>query len=110
MKKDRAGDAVQGVTSALDPLSADQAHRFRIYAIQMTIRTGCFFGAVFIDHWIRWVLAVGAVVLPYIAVILVNAGRDHVERSVEQVPREQIGPSLSTPQATPGSDDTEGSS
>lgn len=81
---------MQGVTSALEPLSDDQSRRFRAYAIQMTIRTACFFGAVLIDHWIRWVLVAGAVVLPYIAVLLVNAGRDHTERTVVQVTHPEI--------------------
>jgi hypothetical protein len=45
----------------------------------MFIRLGCFLGAVFLaDGWLRWVLLVGAVVLPYSAVIFANAGRDRV--------------------------------
>jgi hypothetical protein len=42
----------------------------------MSIRVVCFLGAVLIDHWTRWVLLVGAVVLPYVAVVLANAGRE----------------------------------
>ena len=68
------------ITTAAGPLSDDIAARSRRYLIQMGIRIACFLGAVLIDHWTRWVLLVGAVVLPYVAVVLANAGR---ERSAE---------------------------
>lgn len=44
------------------------------YTIMMSIRVVCFFAAVFTEGWLRWTFAVGAVVLPYIAVVLANAG------------------------------------
>lgn len=45
----------------------------------MGIRTGCVIGAIFVPGWPRWVLIAGAVVLPYLAVVIANAGksRDH---------------------------------
>lgn len=52
------------------------AQRTRRYLVQMSIRVVCFIGAVAIDHWSRWLLLVGAVVLPYVAVVLANAGRE----------------------------------
>lgn len=58
------------------PLSDDVAQRTRRYLIQMGVRVACFLGAVLVDHWTRWVLLAGAVVLPYIAVVLANAGRE----------------------------------
>ncbi|GEN79151.1 hypothetical protein AFE02nite_08850 [Actinotalea fermentans] len=58
------------------PLSDDVSARARRYLIQMTIRVVCFLGAVVVDHWTRWVLLAGAVVLPYVAVVLANAGRE----------------------------------
>lgn len=39
----------------------------------MLIRTACFIGAVVASGWLRWTLVGGAVVLPYIAVVLANA-------------------------------------
>jgi len=40
----------------------------------MTIRTVCFVGAILLrDTWAMWVLLVGAVFLPYVAVVLANA-------------------------------------
>lgn len=58
------------------PLSEDVAHRMRRYLLQMSIRVVCFVGAVLVDHWTRWLLLAGAVVLPYVAVVLANAGRE----------------------------------
>lgn len=61
-----------------EPVSAAQElkGRERRYLLQMAVRVGCFGAAVAIDHWTRWLFVVGAVVLPYIAVVLANAGQD----------------------------------
>ena len=40
----------------------------------MGIRTICVIGAIFIPGWPRWVLIAGAVVLPYLAVVIANSG------------------------------------
>ncbi len=40
----------------------------------MLIRTVCFVGAVAADGVLRWLLFAAAVFLPYIAVVLANAG------------------------------------
>lgn len=73
----RAGaDEVPRITTAAEPLTQDMSRRTRRYLIQMTIRVVCFLGAVSIDHWTRWVLLLGAVVLPYVAVLLANLGAD----------------------------------
>lgn len=69
-------EPVASITGAAAPLTDDIARRSRRYLLQMTIRVVCFVGAVAIDHWTRWLLLVGAVVLPYIAVLLANAGRE----------------------------------
>ncbi len=41
----------------------------------MGIRTACVIGAIFIPGWPRWVLIAGAVVLPYLAVVIANGGK-----------------------------------
>lgn len=51
----------------------DQSIRMRNYTISMTIRTLCFVLAIFTHGWIRWVFAIAAILLPYIAVVLANA-------------------------------------
>lgn len=69
------GEAVR-ITTVAPSLTDDVAQRTRRYLIQMGVRVVCFIGAVAVDHWTRWVLLAGAVVLPYIAVVLANAGRE----------------------------------
>jgi len=46
----------------------------------MAIRTVCFIGAIIASGWLRWALVAGAVLLPYVAVIMANAGRKRSER------------------------------
>ncbi|WP_182113715.1 MULTISPECIES: DUF3099 domain-containing protein [unclassified Actinotalea] len=75
-RPDRASEPVPRITSAAEPLADDIARRTRRYLIQMSIRVVCFIGAVTVQHWSRWLLLAGAVVLPYIAVLLANAGRE----------------------------------
>ena len=71
-------DAVR-ITSAAANRSQDLAARQRRYAISMTLRTICFIAAVLVGPgWLRWVLIAGAVFLPYVAVVVANAG-DHRE-------------------------------
>ena len=46
----------------------------------MGIRTACVIAAVIIPGWPRWLFLVGAVFLPYIAVVVANAGREKTSR------------------------------
>ncbi len=68
---------VYRVTSAQVGLSEDQSGRTRRYLISMAIRTACFLLAVVVPGWPRWFLIAGAVVLPYLAVVVANAGREN---------------------------------
>ncbi|HPT94692.1 MAG TPA: DUF3099 domain-containing protein [Microbacteriaceae bacterium] len=54
----------------------ESSARFRNYVILMVIRVTCFALMVLITPygWYTWVLAVGAVFLPYIAVMIANVG------------------------------------
>jgi len=76
----RNPEPAQSITSAPEPLGADQARRARRYLIQMGVRVACFLLAVLtwshVPLWVSLVLLVGAVVLPYIAVLFANAGRE----------------------------------
>jgi hypothetical protein len=46
----------------------------------MGIRTLCFVGAVVVgDGWLRWVLIVGAFILPYVAVVMANSAAPRIE-------------------------------
>ena len=73
---DRPTPEIHRITDAGVSLSAEQAGRTRRYLWAMGIRTACVLGAVLAPSPWRWVLAVGAVGLPYIAVVMANAGRE----------------------------------
>jgi len=71
-----AGGDVFNVTAAQRSLSQEQAGRTRKYMFSMAIRTGCVIAAIFVPGWPRWVLIAGSVVLPYVAVVIANAGQE----------------------------------
>ena len=64
------------ITSAPKALSQDQAGRQKRYFISMMIRTVCFILTVILPSPYRWIALFGAVVLPYFAVVIANAGRE----------------------------------
>jgi hypothetical protein len=82
----RQGDPVHTITQAQRALSAEQAGRTRKYLISMGIRTACVLGAIVVPGWPRWVLLAGAVILPYLAVVIANAGRENDEPGSTGVP------------------------
>jgi hypothetical protein len=74
------GQEVHLVTQARRPLSEDITYRQHRYLLMMAIRTACFAVAIilYVEH-LRWLIlipAVGAVLIPYIAVIFANGGRE----------------------------------
>lgn len=73
-----AGD-VYTITDARRALSDEQTGRTRRYLVSMLIRTVCFVLAIFIPGWPRWVLIIAALTLPYLAVVVANAGRENDE-------------------------------
>ena len=68
------------VTQAHRSLSDDITYRQRRYLVMMGIRTICFGIAVvmFVNHmgWLTAIPAVGAIFLPYFAVVFANGGRE----------------------------------
>jgi Protein of unknown function (DUF3099) len=73
-------DQVQVVTEARRSKSDDISYRERRYLIMMAIRVVCFIVAflLFINHfgWLTAIPAVGAIIIPYFAVVLANGGRE----------------------------------
>ena len=69
------------ITSAPIPLTQDQSGRARRYFISMMIRTLCFILTVTLPSPYRWFTLIGAVLLPYISVVVANAGRETINRS-----------------------------
>ena len=74
------GQQVHLVTQARRSKSDDIAYRQRRYLLMMGIRAVCFAIAVlmFINHlgWLTAIPAVGAIVIPYFAVVFANGGRE----------------------------------
>jgi hypothetical protein len=66
------------ITSAPKRLSTDLAGRQRRYLISMIIRTVCFLLTVVLPSPYRWFALAGAMILPYIAVVVANAGRETI--------------------------------
>lgn len=68
------------VTEAQRPRSADIAYRERRYLLMMGCRVLCFLIAVIVyaegGGWLTAIPAVGAVALPYFAVVFANGGRE----------------------------------
>jgi hypothetical protein len=73
-------DQAHLVTEARPGLTQDIRYRERRYLIMMGIRTVCFITAVlmFVNHlgWLTAIPVVGALVIPYFAVIFANGGRE----------------------------------
>lgn len=114
-------DTVHRVTSARQALSQEQKARTRRYLIQMLIRTACFLGAV-VAHmanapgWVTWSFVAGAIALPYVAVVMVNAGRENDPFLAEavtpiqgtrilQAPEDQVDPHGTMPPKSDGNID-----
>jgi hypothetical protein len=74
------GQQVHLVTQAKRPLSEDIRYRQRRYLIMMGVRAACFVIALvmFVNHagWLTAIPAVGAIFLPYFAVVMANGGRE----------------------------------
>ncbi|HBW19519.1 MAG TPA: DUF3099 domain-containing protein [Actinobacteria bacterium] len=96
-------DRPQLVTEARPSRSADIAYRERRYLIMMGIRLVCFLIAVllFVNHagWLTAIPAVGAIAIPYFAVIFANGGREpNVTRGFRpyepRLPAPSAGPPL----------------
>jgi len=74
----RTEQPVQSVTSAPKSLAEEQAARIKRYLLTMAVRTACFIGAAVTatqgaPWWVWGSLVMGAIVLPYIAVVMANA-------------------------------------
>jgi hypothetical protein len=68
------------VTEARRSMSDDIAYRQKRYLIMMGIRLVCFVVAVilFVNHagWVTGIPVVGAIAIPYFAVVFANGGRE----------------------------------
>jgi Protein of unknown function (DUF3099) len=80
MSHSSRGSSVHVVTQARRSLSDDIAYRQRRYLLMMGIRALCFVIAVvlFMNHfgWLVAIPAIGAIFIPYFAVVFANGGRE----------------------------------
>jgi hypothetical protein len=101
------------VTEARTGHSADVAYRERRYLIMMGIRTVCFITALlmFVNHlgWLTAIPIVGALVIPYFAVIFANGGREPTSNRGFRQYQPNL-PERYVPPGTPPSDGSNGSS
>ncbi len=86
------------ITTAHRGHSDDLKQRQTRYLISMGIRTACFVLAVVTTGYWRWAFAVGAFVLPYIAVVIANAGQTPDPGGPDPFDKEQ------RPELPPGKD------
>lgn len=70
---------VYTITATNRALSNEQSGRTKRYLISMAIRTACVLAAIVVPGWPKWIFIAGAVVLPYLAVVIANAGRENDE-------------------------------
>jgi hypothetical protein len=91
-------DDVQLVTSASRPHSEEVSARARKYLISMGIRTVCLVLAIFVLHgWPRLIAIAAALILPWFAVVIANAGPIANQEEHEFVDRGR--PELNDPDA-----------
>lgn len=75
-KSNGKAPVVYDITAAPTSLTRDQAGRQKRYFYSMMIRTFCFVLTVLLPSPYRWFALLGAVTLPYFAVVIANAGRE----------------------------------
>ncbi|HST85780.1 MAG TPA: DUF3099 domain-containing protein [Kineosporiaceae bacterium] len=68
-----APPVVHTITGAAQAHSDDLDARIKRYLFSMALRTACVILVLVIHSPIRWVFAVLAIVLPYVAVVMANA-------------------------------------
>lgn len=92
IEKGRMAKSYRVTSVGMTPLE-DRAKRMRFYFVAMSMRVACIASLFFVRGW--WVLlaGIGAVVLPYLAVMIANAASNLPDEKPERpAPREILGP------------------
>jgi len=98
------------VTEAAKPRSEDIAYRERRYLIMMGFRVACFVLTIVLfasgAGWLAAIPAVGAIAIPYFAVVFANGGREPTStrgfRAYEpKLPERYAGPVPGAPDGSP---------
>lgn len=80
--------------------SEDAGARFAKYMMTMGLRVACFVAMVLIQPygWYTWLLGAGAVILPWIAVVVANVGEDTRRTGAENPERQlEAAPAVAVP-------------
>jgi Protein of unknown function (DUF3099) len=85
-RREQDPSEVYRITSATGSRTADMQQRAGRYLVSMIIRTLCVVLVIVVPGPLRWVFAVGAIVLPYVAVVAANAAGERRERPVPAPP------------------------
>lgn len=102
--EDRHTDPVS-ITTAQVGRSEELRHRQNRYLASMLIRTVCFLLAVVVDGWARWFFILGAIFLPYVAVVFANTARRKPVDQADVLHPEPIGELSSGPVTKPDEDE-----
>lgn len=101
-KKERMAEEYRVTSAGVTP-AEDRAHRMRMYFIAMTLRVLCIVSLFWVRGWWVLVAAIGAVLLPYFAVLVANAV-NHAgdgQRPEAPAPLQLEGPEPVAPAETP---------
>jgi hypothetical protein len=100
-RRARTEPDVVAITDAPLSREAEISARQRRYLLSMGLRTLCFVGAIVVGSgWLRWVLVAGALVLPYVAVVMANAASPTVPPTSPERPdlrRKSLPPGQTNP-------------
>lgn len=103
-------EPVPSITTASRGHRDDIDSRFNKYLVSMAIRTLCFVVAYFTPSPWMWFFVVGAVFLPYLAMLLANAGRERPMRASGSIdsPYTESRPGLASAPEEPAYGTTKG--
>lgn len=87
-------EPVHRITDARRSAADDQHARFVKYTVSMSVRMVFIVLALIVDGPLLWVCIAGAVVLPYVAVVIANASREQAQPAPEAwgMARPALGP------------------
>lgn len=77
---------MQSATALPTSPEDDRRSRMRKYSIAMSIRMACLILVFFVPDFWKLIFGLGAVVLPYVAVVLANVGANIARQPVAPVP------------------------
>jgi hypothetical protein len=100
-RQEPAQPEVYRITSAAGSHTADMQQRAGRYLLSMGIRTLCVILVIIVPGPLRWVFAVGAIALPYIAVVAANAAGERRERPLPPPPPMQRPSLTGAPPSAP---------